>query len=95
MPKVTRRSVVAPSRLSRRDFLKVAGAAGAGAALAACTPVAEGPHAGGQRPERPGEAAVLDQEPIPSCGGRAGCARRPPDSPPLAKEIPPEERSSA
>jgi multiple sugar transport system substrate-binding protein len=37
------------SRLSRRDFLKIAGAAGAGAALAACVPAAiEGPHRSGR-----------------------------------------------
>jgi multiple sugar transport system substrate-binding protein len=34
--------------ISRRGFLKLAGAAGAGAALAACTPAAEGPHGTGR-----------------------------------------------
>jgi multiple sugar transport system substrate-binding protein len=35
-------------RLSRREFLKLSGAAGAGAALAACTPAAKSPRGSGQ-----------------------------------------------
>ncbi len=37
-----------PAHLSRREFLKLAGAAGAGAALAACTPAGEGTRSSGR-----------------------------------------------
>ncbi|HSB89479.1 MAG TPA: sugar ABC transporter substrate-binding protein [Anaerolineales bacterium] len=48
MPVRLRLSAAHP-RFSRREFLKIAGAAGAGAALAACAPAtAEGPHASGR-----------------------------------------------